>query len=395
MQSRPFIILFLAVLVATMGISMVSPLLPIYAEELGATGLWIGLTFSSFAVTQTLVSPFAGRLSDRFGRKPFIIAGLLFYVAAAGGYLTADSFVQVMAFRMLSGCGTSLIFSVSRAYIGDMVPEGHEGRWFGVFATGDIIGFGLGPLLAGALREAFNFDAVFIGMGALMSGSAVIIAVLLPARPPVERIRATLRPNVRFGVALRDRLVVTLALLMGFTSLTFGATYSFLAIRLDALGIGPLLVGIAFAVESLASGLAQPVFGFMADRFNRRLLAAMGLFVSGTALAALGLPLTYLTAILFLFLLGVGQALTQVTASSMQVVAGRRVGMGTVIGLGSSGNGIGIVIGGIAGGVLVDAIGLSAPFYAAGAILGVGIVVILLLLRGVATTEAEAQAAAR
>src|SRR5690606_1166204 len=116
-------------------------------------GVWIGLTFSIFAVTQTLVSPFVGGWSDRHGRKPFIIVGLLLYFVAALGYLTADSFLQVLAFRALSGCGTSLIFSVARAYIGDFVPEGHEGRWFGIFATADIVGFGLGPMLAGGVRE--------------------------------------------------------------------------------------------------------------------------------------------------------------------------------------------------------------------------------------------------
>jgi MFS transporter, DHA1 family, multidrug resistance protein len=51
-RSRSFLVLFAAVFVATMGISMVSPLLPVYAEQLGATGLWIGVTFSSFAITQ-------------------------------------------------------------------------------------------------------------------------------------------------------------------------------------------------------------------------------------------------------------------------------------------------------------------------------------------------------
>lgn len=393
MRSRPFVVLFIAVFVATMGISMVSPLLPVYAEELGASGLWIGLTFSSFAISQTLVSPFAGQWSDRYGRKPFIIAGLGFYVAAAIGYLTADTFVQVMAFRMLSGCGTSLIFSVARAYIGDMVPEGHEGRWFGLFATADIVGFGIGPLLAGALREAFGFDAVFIGMGALMSGSALVVWLFLPPHPPEDRLSRMARPDLRFGVALRDRLVVALALLMGLTSLSFGATLSFLGLRLDELGVGPLLIGLAFSIESLASGMSQPLFGHLVDRMDRRRLVVIGLGISGGALIVLGLPLTYGTALGLLFVLGVGQALTQVTASAMQVVAGRRVGMGTVIGIGSSGNGVGIVVGAVVGGLFADAFSLAAPFYAGGITLCLAIVVVLLLLRGVPVTEAELRAA--
>jgi DHA1 family multidrug resistance protein-like MFS transporter len=117
--------LYVAVFVATLGISMVSPLLPVYAKDLGASGVWLGLTFSSFAIVQTFFGPFAGRLSDRYGRKPFIVAGLLVYFVAAVGYLTAQSFYQVLAFRTFSGLGTSLIFSVSCAFVGDMSPKGH------------------------------------------------------------------------------------------------------------------------------------------------------------------------------------------------------------------------------------------------------------------------------
>src|SRR5688572_12738963 len=136
-----------------MGISMVSPLLPVYAKELGANGVWLGLTFSSFAFSQAIVGPFIGRWSDQRPRKPFIMAGLVIYLIAAIGYLTAASFYQVILFRAFSGLGTSAIFSVARAYVGDLTPRGHEGRWFGVFATADVLGFGTGPLLAGAIRE--------------------------------------------------------------------------------------------------------------------------------------------------------------------------------------------------------------------------------------------------
>src|SRR5688572_30234360 len=125
-----------------MGISMVSPLLPVYAEELGAEGMLLGLTFSSFAVVQAIAGPITGRMSDRYPRKPFIVFGLIVYMIAALGYLSAGNVWQVIGFRAFSGIGTSMIFSVARAYVGDLTPIGREGRWMGVFATADIIGFG-------------------------------------------------------------------------------------------------------------------------------------------------------------------------------------------------------------------------------------------------------------
>lgn len=388
MRSRPFLVLYAAVFVATMGISMVSPLLPVFAQRLGATGIWIGLTFSVFAVTQTLFGPFAGRWSDRWGRKPFIVVGLLLYFAAALGYLTATTFWQVLAFRALSGLGTSLIFSVARAYIGDLVPPTYEGRWFGVFATADIIGFGVGPVLAGVVRELWGFDAVFLGMAALMASSAAIVAALLPARPPRPLEGSPGRQaELRFGVALRDRLVLALTLTMGLTSLSFGATFSFLAVRMEGLGAGAAVIGVAFGAESVASALVQPFAGQLADRLERRSLLAAGLLASAGMLFALAVTERVAAIVLLMLLMGAAGAVSAVATSAMQVVAGRRAGMGTVLGLGSAGNGLGIVIGSVAGGILVDAFGLGAAFAFGGAAVLSGIPLFLALTSGLPTHE--------
>lgn len=369
---------------------MVSPLLPVYAEELGATGIWIGLTFSVFAITQTIFGPFAGRWSDRYGRKPFIVAGLLIYFVAALGYLTASSFYQVLAFRALSGMGTSLIFSVARAYVGDMVPPGHEGRWFGMFATADIIGFGVGPLLAGVIRGVLGFDAVFVAMAALMISSAGIVSVLLPAAGRPQSTSGERPPTVSFITALRDKLVFALTLNMALISVTFGATFSFLAVMLeDELGIGPILIGLAFGAESIAAGVSQPFVGRLADLYSRRLLVAIGLGAAACVLLGIGLADSFWVIILLLVMMGIAGAVSQVANSAMQVVAGRRVGMGTVIGLGSAGNGVGIVFGSVAGGVLVDWYGISAAFFFGGLSMLAGIPVFLWLTRGIVTNEAE------
>ena len=391
MRSRAFLSLYFAVFVAVMGISMVSPLLPVYAKEMGASGVWLGLTFSAFAITQAIFGPFAGRLSDRYGRKPFIVAGLLVYLIAAIGYLTAQSFYQVIAFRAFSGIGTSLIFSVTRAYIGDMTPPGQEGRWLGTFATGDIIGFGTGPLVAGLLREVFGFRSVFVAMALLLASSAVIILWWLPGRPPVSQERRAcnlVAPRLSFKAALTTPIVLAVTVFMLVTSLSSGAAMSFLGLHLENnIGVGPILVGVAFATQDLAAGFAQPLFGRMADRYNRRLLVVIGLSMSAVFIAFMGLANSYLLIVLLLFLMGAGGAISQVSAGAIQVVAGRKVGMGTVIGLGSAGNGVGIVIGSVIGGLLLDQFSISAPFLFGGVMTAIGMILFVVLTRGVEMAE--------
>ena len=389
MRSRPFIVLYVAVFVATFGISLVSPLLPVYAENLGATGVWIGFTFASFAITHSISGPLIGRLSDRYQRKPFIILGLLCYLAAALGYLTADSFAQIIAFRMLSGVGTGLIFSVARAYIGEMVPSGYEGRWFGVFATADIIGFGSGPMFAGLIRGWLGFDAVFIAMALIMGASTLIIMVLLPPRPPQAlntNQKALFQTNASIWNALKDRLTVALTFRHVLFSFSWGSTLAFLAVRLEnELLIGPVAIGLAFGVQNFASGISQPMLGWLTDHMNRVSLVAVGLVFAGGCGVAVGTVGNLALVLVFMILLGASGAMTQVAASALEIVAGRRVGLGTVIGLGSSGGGVGILCGAVLGGYLVDLFDTSAAFLFAGAVMILGTPLFLLLVKGQST----------
>ena len=106
MRNRAFIVLALSVFSSTLGIGMVSPILPLVAKDLGATGAWLGLSFSAFAISQGVTTLWFGRLSDRWGRRPFILAGFLVYGVSAIGYATAVGFEQIIAARFIAGFGT-------------------------------------------------------------------------------------------------------------------------------------------------------------------------------------------------------------------------------------------------------------------------------------------------
>ncbi|MFN0096547.1 MAG: MFS transporter [Dehalococcoidia bacterium] len=390
--SRPFIALFVCVFVATMGISMVSPLLPVYARDLGASGIWLGLGFAAFAPVQAIVGPFVGRWSDRVGRKPFIICGLLVYLVAAIGYLTAESFYQVIAFRAFSGLGTSMIFSVSQAYLGDMTPAGHEGRWFGVYATADIVGFATGPLLAGVMRDVIGFDSVFIAMAGMLAASTAIVFFWLPAKPPAppeRRHRTEPVVNVPFLRAIRHRLVWALLLQNFLVSVGSGAAFAFLSLRLEEdLGLRAWMIGLAFTVQDLSAGIGQPFFGWLADTRSRRLLVVAGMLCYAAIQMGLALAGTYAAVVVLLLGLGAASGLSGVASSAMRIVAGRRIGMGTMLGMNSMANGAGILFGALAGGLIVDLHGIPASFVFAGSVIGIGTLVFAFATRGVETREA-------
>jgi MFS family permease len=172
------------------------------------------------------------------------------------------------------------------------------------------------------------------------------------------------------------------------SSLAFGASFSFLGVRLDEdIGASALMIGIAFSVQDLTAGFGQPLFGYLADHYNRRLLVAIGVFSLSGFMFLMGITSVYLLILPLMFGMGAAKSLSDGTGAAIQVVAGRKVGMGTLLGLNSFANGAGIVTGSVVGGVLADRFETSAAFFFASAVIGTGACVFLALTAGVAVNE--------
>lgn len=388
MLSRPFLVLAVAIFAASMGIGMVAPVLPVHAEALGASGPLVALTFAAFAITQVFVSPFAGRIADRYGRKPFIVAGAATYIAASLGWLLIDDIYAVIAFRALTGVGSALIFSLASAYVGDLTPPGQEGRWMGTFGLFDFLGFGVGPVVSGVVRDQWGFDAVFISMTVLMSTSLVTIALLLPPRARRSGISAEAaaaedaagpRPPPPWSVVLGHPVVQGLLGAAIGHSIAFGAAFSFLAIYLEReIMATATMVGFVLAGQEMLGGLLQPVFGRVADRASRRVMVGVGVTLMIVGYITVALSTAYFVIWLaFVAGAGLGAAIQGVAQRAVQVSVGRELGMATVMSLGSTGFAAGVLIGSLAGGVVNDAIGTEAVFiFAAAALLGGGLIFI-------------------
>lgn len=372
MRSRAFITLAVAIFAASMGVGMVAPVLPVHARELGASGTAAGLTFSAFAATQLLVSPFTGRLSDRYGRKPFILLGTATYIIAAVGWMLVDRIEVVIALRALTGLGSGLVFSLALAYIGDLAPEGQEGRFMGAFGVFDFLGFGVGPIVSGALRDAAGFDAVFVAMAALLTVSALTVALLLPRRPHTTVHAGDSRPPaVAWGTVLRDAPLQGLFALRAGYAFAFGSAFSFLALYLEEeIAATATMVGFVLAGQELLGGLLQPVAGPLADRFSRRWMVAVGASMVAVGYITIGLTTSYAVILgTFVVAAGVGSALMSVSSMALQVDVGRRLGMATTMSLSTAGFAFGVLAGSLIGGAVVDGLGTERVFMlAAGAV---------------------------
>ena len=167
MNKNAFIVLVGSMFISMLGMGIVSPFLPIYAETLGASSLEVGMVQAAFNITGIGTLVFVGRLSDRYGRKSFLSAGLFILAVSSVGLMFANDPLHLILWRFVQGLGASAHLPIAQAYLGDITPEGGEGKWMGYFNAVLFAGMGAGPLVGGVITDAFNMKTTFLVMAVL------------------------------------------------------------------------------------------------------------------------------------------------------------------------------------------------------------------------------------
>jgi len=366
MIKRIFPLLALPIFASMLGVGIISPLLPLYAEKLGATGIWIGIVFASFAISRTIITPVVGRLSDRSGRKLLLSVGLLASSIISLGYIWANSITQLTLVRLIHGAAGGMIQPIAQAYIGDISPKGEEGKWMGYFNAAFFTGFGFGPLMGGVLTDHFGMTVAFSAMGGLNLLAFLLVALLLPEVRP-GKMADNLRPS--FKEMSSSGMVKGLFSFQLAFSLGRGTFATFLPIFAGIyIGLSPTLIGVLLAVNILLMSLLQVYGGNIADRSNRKALVIVGSLISLSHLALIPLGGNFWQLLGICALGGISGAIATPAASALSVEEGRRFGMGSTMAILAMAFGIGMGVGPLMGGVIADFVDINSVFYFAASI---------------------------
>jgi DHA1 family tetracycline resistance protein-like MFS transporter len=179
---RPLLPIFLIVLVDVLGLTIILPLLPFYAERLGATPFQAGLLTSVYAACQLVSGPLLGRLSDQTGRKPLL---LLSQAGTLLGFLVlarAEALWVVFVSRVIDGA-TAGNLSLAQAYIADVTAPKDRAKSFALIGIAFGLGFLVGPALSGVLAQYGYQYPVYMAAGLSLT-SILCTAFLLPATVP-------------------------------------------------------------------------------------------------------------------------------------------------------------------------------------------------------------------
>ena len=380
-SQRLLVILCVSVGVAMVGLGIIWPLVPVYASQLGARGLELGLIIASFNIARTIAGPFSGRFSDRWGRKSFIAAGLLLYAVVSVFYVRADDVASLVAVRLVHGMAAVMVAPVAMALVADAAADCRLGRAMGTLSMSMMIGLGAGPMLGGVIQEHFGLAAAFYSMGGLALLTLAGVILMVPSGRGVT-CRTTARQPVRAGVKqlVGHRWLQVLVLLRVFTAAGQGCVYTFLPLLAAELNVSGTQIGLVLGTNIFLLAALQRVCGNLADRSRPEGLLLGGTLLSG--LAVLGMPLSdgFAGLLAANVVMGTGTGAAFAGGFVLAGRLGRFLGQGAVMGITDAGWSLGMIAAPILAGLIMDRFGMPAIFYSGGGLVvaGTGLTAMLL-----------------
>jgi MFS family permease len=290
LHDEDFQVLLLAGLTAPLGAALLSPLLGTLTDPFGVSSARIGLLMSAFTAPSIFLIPVAGVISDRVGRKPVLVAGLVLFGIGGCGLAGTTDFEVALLLRLLQGVGGAGILPVIITSIGDIYSGTAETTAQGFRFTSSGVTQTVFPAIAGFLVAfGWQYPLLLYGIAFLMAG--VVVAVLEEPsgrRRPTDRTDRTghAPDNGReaFLEAIRRRQVLGLLVVYGIPPALYIGFLTYISIVVARLLDGtPSQAGLLVAVMNVVKAVAASQAGRIAAWFDRQvvLLAAANVLLGG------------------------------------------------------------------------------------------------------------------
>jgi DHA1 family tetracycline resistance protein-like MFS transporter len=360
--SKALLPIFLIILVDILAMTIIMPLLPFYAEHLGASPTMVGLLVSTFAVCQLIGGPLLGRWSDRAGRKPLLIVSQVGTLVGFVILAYADNLWLIFLSRIIDGFTAGNI-TLAQAYITDITKPELRTKSFAVIGIAFGLGFLIGPGVSGFLSQYGYVYPVLAAIG-LSALSIVATWVLLPATPGTSKDEGRLgilQWSAYLGYFKRPELS---GLLWQFLAFIFAFTLFMSGFPLfaerqfttqEGKPFGPREVGYIYAYVGVLGVVLQ---GGLIGRFVRWWgewkLIRLGFICGAVAFAALA----FTTKLVPLLIVAIGIAFTtsvvRPAVTSLITQSTLAAEQGTVLGLTQSLQSVAQIVAPLVGGFLID-----------------------------------------
>lgn len=340
-----------------LGFGIVIPVLPLYAEHFGATAVQIGWLVGIFSLAQFFFAPVWGKVSDRVGRKPVLIFGLLGTVAGYALMGLANSVLMLFVARFIDGISGANI-GAAQAYLADISTAENRAKAMGLLGAAFGLGFVFGPALGGWASVTFNYSApMFIAAGLALANFLFVLFFLPESHRPEASPKHSepLFPNLLDHVERRTyawSLASYFLVIVGFSMMT--AIFALLLLHrfgLDALHTGYILAGIGILGVIIQGGL----IGRLVKRFGEASVALAGAVFMCAGLCGLALSPGMKWMFAATASVGIGNSLLMPTLSALASKSAKPSWQGRALGVMQSSGSLARWLGPMIAGLLLSA----------------------------------------
>jgi MFS family permease len=305
---REYIGLCLLGSLSSLGLFAVHPILALYVKQLGVSYGEIGYFFSAYSFVWVFLQIYAGHLCDRYGRKRFILIGLLTYASFAFLCFRAQTFLELLFFRMMQGVGLGLFGPASLGLVGGFKEKGKS---MAIYRTSEAIGIVLGPILGGFIGEMRLSYPFLISMCA---GFAATISLPLLRERESGAESESFFGSVKAMVKLKGFLYICVAAFVA--ELCFASFDIVIPIVGNQIGFSAKKIGFLIASYFAAFSLFQVPIGMLSEKVSRKRLIVVSAAISSMGFLALVVANSFWPMILAMALLGItlGAVFVQSTA---------------------------------------------------------------------------------
>jgi len=365
---NPFLAVMMASFLARLSYQMArSPVLPRFAEHLGAAPELIGMIVAASTVTGVLFKLPAGALSDLFGRRRVMLLGAVFFAVPPFLYPFAENAASLLALRFVHGFATAIFSPVAAAYVAGL-SDARRGARLGWFSSATDVGATAGPLIGGLVLYAtasFAASYLVVGLiGVLALGAALLVPETETRIASGESSLPMRAVEFRHGLhnVLTTPAVLTAAAAEAAMYLGFGAFLGFLPLYARAAGLNDATIAVVLTLELTIAVVAKPFAGSLSDRLGRKPVIVLGLFACAAALPLIFRTMSLAGLLATVPLLGFGVAAVTPATNALiaDLVATRHLGTG--MGVFGTIWDIGEAAGPILAGILIGQIGYEGAF---------------------------------
>jgi MFS family permease len=273
---------------------MLYPTLPLFIKQMGGNEAQVGLAMGVFMLSSVLFRPLVGGLLDRFGRRPFVVLGLLLFIVAMYLYDWIGGIIVLMGLRILHGMSWAVSSTAMQTAITDMIPPARRGEGLGWLGLAMTLAMASGPLFGVWVTQNLSYHALFLfAVGLSAAALLLTFGVKMPFRPQSGAGR----------IEVVEKAVLPITVAVFFLFIAYGGITTFIPLFADSIGVNSGAFFLAFAA-TLA--LSRPMSGKLSDRYGETVVIIPALVITISGLLALSLSTGLIGVLVAAVLYGIG-----------------------------------------------------------------------------------------